>query len=59
MLAQGTVIIMLCLYYYVFLMSYDILKMILLAMFGKLIIVLIESSLCFDTAVKQFEKRPS
>ena len=51
-LAQGTVIIMLCLYYYVFLMSSDILKMILLAMFGKLIIVLLESRLCFETAVK-------
>ena len=51
--------VMLCLYYYVFLMSSYILKMFLLAMFGKLIIVLLESSLCFEIAVKQFEKRPS
>ena len=36
----------------VFLQSH---KMFLLAMFGKLIIVLLESSLCFETAVKQFE----
>ena len=50
---QGTV--MLCLYYYVFLMSSYILKMFLLAMFGKLITVLLESSLCFETAVKQFK----
>ena len=56
-LAQGTVI--LCLYYYVFLMSSYILKMFLLAMFGKLIIVLLESSLCFEIAVKQFERKPS
>ena len=41
-LAQGTV--MLCLYYYVFLMSSYILKMLLLAMLGKL--VLLESRLC-------------
>ena len=52
-LAQGTV--MLCLYYYVFLMSSYILKMFLLAMFGKSIIVLLESSLCFETTMKQFE----
>ena len=32
-----------------------ILKMFLLFMFGKLIIVLLESSLCFETAVKQFK----
>ena len=51
--------VMLCLYYYVFLMSSYILKMLLLAMFGKLIIVLLELSVCFETAVKQFEKRPS
>ena len=53
MLVQGT--FMLCLYYYFFLMSSYILKMFLLAMFGKLTIVLLESSLCFETAVKQFE----
>ena len=53
MLAQGTV--MLYLYYYVFLMSSYFLKMFLLAMFGKLIVVLLESSLCFETAVKQFK----
>ena len=52
-LAQGTV--MLCLYYYVFLMSSYILKMFLLAMFGKLIIVLLKSSICFETSVKQFK----
>ena len=52
-LVQGTV--MLCLYYYVFLMSSYILKMSLLAMFGKLMIVLLELSLCFETAVKQSE----
>ena len=54
MLAKGT--LMLCLYYYVLLMSSYILKMFLLAMFEKLIIVLLELSLCFETAVKQFEK---
>ena len=43
------------LYYYVFLMFSYSLKMFLLAMFGKLIIVLLESSLYFETAVKQFE----
>ena len=32
-----------------------ILKMFLLFVFGKLIIVLLESSLCFETAVKQFK----
>ena len=37
---------------YVFLMSSYLLKMLLLAMLGKLIIVLLESSLCFETAVK-------
>ena len=52
-LAKGTV--MICLYYYVFLMSSYILIMFLLTMFGKLIIVLLESSFCFQTAVKQFE----
>ena len=46
-------------YIIVFLMSSYILKMFLLAMFGKLIIVLLESSFSFETAVKQFEKRPS
>ena len=40
---------------YVFLMSSYILKMLLLAMLGKLVIVLLESSLCFETAVKEFE----
>ena len=52
-LVQGPV--MLCLYYYVFLMSSYFLKMSLLAMFGKLMIVLLELRLCFETAVKQSE----
>ena len=47
--AQGT--IMLCLYYYVFVMSYYIFKMFLLAMFGKLAIVFLESSIWFKTAM--------
>ena len=47
--AQGT--IMLCLYYYVFVMSYYIFKMFLLAMFGKLAIVFLESSVWFKTAM--------
>ena len=38
--AEGT--IMLCLYYYVFVISYYIFKMFLLAMFGKLAIVFLE-----------------
>ena len=45
-LAQGTV--MLCLHYYVFLMSSYILKMFFLAMFGKSIIALPESDLFWD-----------
>ena len=44
--------IKLCIYYYVFLMSSYIFKMFLLAMFGKLTIVLVESSLWFETAMK-------
>ena len=48
-------IIMLCLYYYVFLMSSYILKKFLLVMFEKLTIVLLESSLWFEAAVKHFE----
>ena len=51
--AKGT--IMLCLYYYVFLMSSYMFKMFLLLMFGKLSIVLLQSNLGFETAVKQFE----
>ena len=47
--------IMLCLYYYVFLISSYIFKIFLLAMFGKLTIVLLDSSLWFETEVKQFE----
>ena len=47
--AQGTV--MLCLYYYVFGMSYYIFKMFLSAMFGKLAIVFLESSVWFKTAM--------
>ena len=47
--------IMLCLYYYVFLMSPYVFKIFFLAIFGKLTIVLPESSLRFETAVKQFE----
>ena len=42
--------IMLCLYYYVLEMSYYIFEMFLLAMFGKLAIVFLESSVCFKTA---------
>ena len=51
--AQGA--IMLYLYYHVFLMPSYIFKMFLLDMFGKLTIVLLESSLWFETAVKQSE----
>ena len=47
--------IMLCLYYYVFLMSSYTFKMFLLALFGKLTIVLLESSLWLEPTVKQFE----
>ena len=47
--AQGT--IMLCLYYYVFVISYYIFKMFLLAVFGKLAIVFLESSVCFRTTM--------
>ena len=47
--AQG--IIMLCLYYYVFVMSNYIFKMFLLAMFWKLAIVFLESSVWFETAM--------
>ena len=47
--AEGT--IMLCLYYYVFVISYYIFKMFLLAMFGKLAIVFLESSVWFKTAM--------
>ena len=53
MLAKGT--IMLCLYYFVFLMSSYMFKMFILRMFGKLSIVLLQSNLGFETAVKQFE----
>ena len=49
MQAQGT--IMLCLYYYVFVMYYYIFKMFLLAMFGKLVIVFLESMVRFKTAM--------
>ena len=52
MLAKGT--IMLCLYYYVFLMSSYMFKMFILRMF-ELSIVLLQSNLGFETAVKQFE----
>ena len=47
--AQDT--IMLCLYYYVFMMSYYSFKMFLLAMFGKLAIVFLELSVWFKTAM--------
>ena len=47
---------MIGLYYYAFLMSSYTFKMFLLAMFVKLTIVLLESSLWFETAVNQFEK---
>ena len=50
--AKGT--IMLCLYYYVFLMSSYMFKMFILRMF-ELSIVLLQSNLGFETAVKQFE----
>ena len=50
---KGTVI--LCLHHYVFLTSSYIFKMLLLAMFWKLTIVLLKLSLWFETAVKQFE----
>ena len=39
------------LYYYVFVMSYYIFKMFLLAMFEKLAIVFLESSVWFKTAM--------
>ena len=52
MLAKGT--IMLCLYYYVFLMSSYMFKMFILRMF-ELSIVLLQSNLGFETAVKKFE----
>ena len=42
---------MLCLSYYVFVMSYYIFEMFLLAMFGKLAIVFLESSIWFKTAM--------
>ena len=45
---QGTT--MLCLYFYVFLMSYYIFKMFLLPVFGKLAIVFLDSSEWFKTA---------
>ena len=48
--AQDT--IRLCLYYYVFVMSYYMFKMFLFAMFGKLTIVFIESSVSFKTPVR-------
>ena len=47
--AEGTIV--LCIYYYVFVISYYILKMFLLAMFGKLAIVFLESSVWFKTAM--------
>ena len=47
--AEGT--IMLCPYYYVFVISSYIFKMFLLAMFGKLAIVFLESSVWFKTAM--------
>ena len=46
---QGTV--MLCLYYYVFVMSDYIFKIFLLTMFGKLAIVFLESSIWFKIAM--------
>ena len=53
--AQISRTIMLCLYYYVLLISCYIFKMLLLNMFGKLTIAVLELNLWFETAVKQFE----
>ena len=54
---QGT--IMLCLYYYAFVMPYYIFKMHLLAIFGKLTIAFLESSVWFKTAMglKSLQRR--
>ena len=55
--ARGT--IMLCLYYYLLLISSYILKTFLVVMFGKLKIAVLESSLLFETAMslKSLQRR--